>query len=374
MYNRNSVYSIYTYIYENPSKVTSVRPLSKVYVRTVQLTGGSTLIVSLPREWAKRAGVSKGSKLLVEVMPDNALRVTPYRGEAVERATSPEVTIEAEPWTEADVVAKRVISAYIAGYKVFRITYREPNVEAIQRLKEVVTSKMMNVVVTEESEKHATVRVVGGSPDLSIGEAAGLMARHLGYMFRELVRAARDGDRRALEAVQARDDEVDRVYIAVARRLTGLLLGESPLSGSGLGSLAEAIHYYHGLKAVERIADHVTGISRELSEMLLTEGRIDEDIARLMEDVGGIVSRTLSALTRLDVGAAEELIPSIESRRRTIGSLMREAGRTSLQRYAVLLSLSRVLGYCLDVIEDVYDIVTLGEVLRKRGQSVDRRQ
>ncbi|MFN4045999.1 MAG: AbrB/MazE/SpoVT family DNA-binding domain-containing protein [Acidilobaceae archaeon] len=43
-----------------------------VIVRRVQLTGKTTYIISLPKEWARSIGLTKGSRVFVEVLPDNS--------------------------------------------------------------------------------------------------------------------------------------------------------------------------------------------------------------------------------------------------------------------------------------------------------------
>ncbi|MEB3773468.1 MAG: AbrB/MazE/SpoVT family DNA-binding domain-containing protein, partial [Desulfurococcales archaeon] len=36
-------------------------------VRRVQVTGGGTYIISIPKEWVKMAGLSKGAEVSVEI-------------------------------------------------------------------------------------------------------------------------------------------------------------------------------------------------------------------------------------------------------------------------------------------------------------------
>ncbi|HDI74885.1 MAG TPA: AbrB/MazE/SpoVT family DNA-binding domain-containing protein, partial [Thermoprotei archaeon] len=44
----------------------------KYMLRRVQLTGGSTLIVSLPKEWVKSVHLKPGDYVVVMVQPDNS--------------------------------------------------------------------------------------------------------------------------------------------------------------------------------------------------------------------------------------------------------------------------------------------------------------
>ncbi len=56
-------------------------------VRKVQLTGKSSYVISLPKDWAKRHHVSRGSEVYVEEMPDGSLRIFPRAPSQREKTT-----------------------------------------------------------------------------------------------------------------------------------------------------------------------------------------------------------------------------------------------------------------------------------------------
>jgi len=49
--------------------------------RKVQLTGGSTLTISLPVKWARAAGIKHGDELSLVQRSDNSLLITPEKSE-----------------------------------------------------------------------------------------------------------------------------------------------------------------------------------------------------------------------------------------------------------------------------------------------------
>ncbi|MEM1619417.1 MAG: PhoU domain-containing protein [Fervidicoccaceae archaeon] len=338
-----------------------------LYVRRVQLTGRSTLIVSLPRDWARRAGVGKGSRVLIEVLPDNSLRISPSF-ERAERPRAPERVIDLRS-SSASAAAKALVSAYVAGYRVFRVLHDESGSTIAQTLRDLVSSKIMDVVVTDESSSGLTMRVVGSQLDLGIGEAVALAARHVSYMFRDLVEGMKRGDLSQLQSVRARDDLVDRLYLSLTRRLVAVLSGEVSPAEAGLESPAEALHYYHGFKALERVADHVASMAEEASKIALRGGSIGEDLVAMVEEASSIFSRAASALSKLDAGAALRLADEIESRRIEVRRLLESAAGGEAARYGLLMSLSRVLGYSLDMVEDVLDVLTLKELLKSVSEA-----
>jgi phosphate uptake regulator len=46
-------------------------------IRKIQRTGGSTFIVSLPKQWADRVGVTNGMNVGITIRPDGTLLITP---------------------------------------------------------------------------------------------------------------------------------------------------------------------------------------------------------------------------------------------------------------------------------------------------------
>ena len=51
--------------------------MSNSEIRKIQITGGSTYIISLPKSWAKEAGLSAGSRVALSCQPDMSLLITP---------------------------------------------------------------------------------------------------------------------------------------------------------------------------------------------------------------------------------------------------------------------------------------------------------
>ncbi|MEM4681561.1 MAG: AbrB/MazE/SpoVT family DNA-binding domain-containing protein, partial [Acidilobaceae archaeon] len=92
------------------------------FVRRVQLLGKSTYAVTLPKEWARLHGLTRGSKVFMEVMSDGSLRIKlapllhEYRASRYIKFSSNE---------EADQVFFEVASALISGYDFVIVSFNE---------------------------------------------------------------------------------------------------------------------------------------------------------------------------------------------------------------------------------------------------------
>ncbi|MEM0244856.1 MAG: AbrB/MazE/SpoVT family DNA-binding domain-containing protein, partial [Zestosphaera sp.] len=89
------------------------------YRRRVQVVGGSTYIVSLPKEWAKSLNLQHGTELVLEVMPDSTLKV--YLSDEAR----PEALLEEElkfDKSSVELFFIKLIASYVVGYDKIIIT------------------------------------------------------------------------------------------------------------------------------------------------------------------------------------------------------------------------------------------------------------
>ena len=56
--------------------------------RKLQVTGGSTIIVSLPKEWVKSNDLKKGDVVSLEELASGDLRLSPLQGPAMKQIVS----------------------------------------------------------------------------------------------------------------------------------------------------------------------------------------------------------------------------------------------------------------------------------------------
>ena len=107
-----------------------------IQLRKVQLTGGSTYIISLPKEWASDVGIKPGDYVQVIPQPDQTLLLVP--GEKVEEKS--EALIDAVSAKSPEEVVREFIACYLTGYDVIRLRFGKRVDEYKARLKDVMRS------------------------------------------------------------------------------------------------------------------------------------------------------------------------------------------------------------------------------------------
>lgn len=332
------------------------------YIRTIQLTGNSSLIVSIPKEWAKRNGLTRGSKVLLEIDKEGSLKVIPLeRHRRMEEPAVYEERIE-----NLSVSVKRLISAYIAGYDLLKIE-RGDNLDSktMDKIKRTLMSKTLDTMIIDEKPNAISLKILRSMYDMDMVESIGWLSRHLDYMFDDLIRGIEQRDAILLEKAKERDDLIDQVYLVLTRYLTGLLTGRYSLHTSKIETPSEALHYYHGFKVIERIADHVSNIAGSMIRALKSDLAIPDGLTDSLRSAKELVREALMAFSQLNEDTAKELVSRLDRALEGLAFAFKKELERDPYIYSVMMSLSRILSYSLDIVEITFDIAILKRYIKR---------
>ena len=91
-------------------------------IRKVQVTGGASFIISLPKEWARSQKIGKNDPLGVLIQEDGTLLITPkIPGREIQRQR----TFDVSPGMDPVFLFRLLIAAYIGGYSRIRLSAAE---------------------------------------------------------------------------------------------------------------------------------------------------------------------------------------------------------------------------------------------------------
>ncbi|HDS63629.1 MAG TPA: phosphate uptake regulator PhoU, partial [Methanofollis liminatans] len=124
-------------------------------IRKVQITGGSSYIVSLPKEWIKASRIGKNDPVGLIVQPDGTLLVTPKIDmEAVQRKK--ELRVNAT--TDQTYILRCLIGAYISGYTTIVLSAAGRLPPSIRLRVREFTQMAIGQEVVEETETSITIK------------------------------------------------------------------------------------------------------------------------------------------------------------------------------------------------------------------------
>ncbi len=336
--------------------------LGRITRRKIQLTGGSTYILSLPKEWAKTVGLTHGSEVSIDILPDYTLRVIPpyIKEKVIEKVKKIEISPES-----MDLGKLESISAYLAGYNTIRIEYKDGDFNSLRKMIEFTKNKAIGLEVLDEEANEITLYSVINTSALTMDKAIDKMMHTTRSMLEDVEKNMVHPDKEILKSIIERDNVVDKLFLLIMRQLNHLLLGELSPSQIGLKVMPELLYVVLSVKSIERIADHAVLISEKL---LRTSNKI-----MITDEIVGMFTKTKEAFINAIKGFKTKnkkytinvlsLIKELEKEEEKIRQ--NTVNLTAFPDIHLILdSIRRIRAYSLDIIESTINIITIRELLQ----------
>ena len=117
--------------------------------RKVQVTGGNSFVVSLPKTWVNDVGLRASDPVAVMVQPDSSLLIVPRRDIRV--SPKSEAILQSGQSQDKDFLLRHFISYYLAGYDTIRIALGKSDAALRGFIREGIRRKLVGVEINEES-------------------------------------------------------------------------------------------------------------------------------------------------------------------------------------------------------------------------------
>jgi len=269
-------------------------------LRKIQRTSGGTFFVCLPKNWAERNGIDRGSIVSVTETADGQLAINPKYG--VERAPQVAV-IKPTPLLDREIVEK-----YLLGYDIIRVEAKE-RISPIDR--ERVKQASSHLVGLEIIEEDYSKIVMQCLLEPSTFPPQKILRREYSIasgMHRDAVTALIEGDVHLAENVVARDNEVNRLYFLLVRVLRTVI--QNPGLSEKLGILPiDCLDYRLTASLVESIGDQSACIGEKVIK--LGEAKIAENLSQLVLKFHTVTyeshENAINAVFSRDVSMAESV-------------------------------------------------------------------
>ncbi|WIV67483.1 phosphate uptake regulator PhoU [Natrialbaceae archaeon AArc-T1-2] len=312
--------------------------------RKVQVTGGSTYTVSLPKSWATENDVSAGTT--VEFYPeDDALLLTPTSDTERQRGTLDVSDLEGERLTRA------VMTMYVSGFDVIALEAGRITTDQRSAIRDA-TQGLVGVEVLEETTDSVVIQDLLDSSELSIVNAVSRMRLIANSMLADALRALIENDDDIARDVIDRDDDVDRLWLVVSRIFRATL--RSPRAAEELGvSREDCFDYHSSARQLERVADHAAKIATLARKLEEIPGDVADALQALHDDAADVLEKSMDALFADDGAEANRLghealesVLEIDQHTRTIDDMLRDLEPVQAQSLGLIVdSLSRSADY-----------------------------
>ncbi|KXA92147.1 hypothetical protein AKJ65_07980 [candidate division MSBL1 archaeon SCGC-AAA259E19] len=336
-----------------------MRNKEKGEIRKVQLTGGSTYTISLPKKWMDKMELGAGEGMLIEEQ-GSSLLLSPAKLEREERRES---KMEVDPQESVDSINRKILSLYLVGYNVINITSSGDRLNSSQReaIKDFVRKKLVGTEIISESIEEISLRTLLSYSELSVKGALRRMYRVATSMQENAMTALEENDRELAKDVVEIDDEVDRFQMYLIREIKAAIQNPSLLDEIGLKTSRECLGYRLVSTSVERVGDHAATMAKNFLEM---ENPIDEDSLQKLKEINSlsnsILKKSVESLFDENYEEAEVVIQKlgkIYSLEEEMNQFLVEENPPEAMRIRLILeSMRRIAEYGSDVAEIVLNL------------------
>jgi len=335
----------------------------KEETRKLQITGGSTYVLSLPKGWVTQNGLDKGSQLLIRQEENGTLAVLPPELAKPERTD--EALIKVSPEDNSEALIRKTVSVYLLGYNIIHIRAKDQQEEVSSMQRNAVKTFARNMLVGTEivtdTSKDLTLQVLLSYPELSVPSALRRMTIITASMHKDAITALRNIDYQLAKNVRATDYEVNRFHLYIIRQLKMAIQNPRIITEIGLKTPKDCLGYRLVTKMVERTADHATNIAKKVQ---LLKKQLDEEFLQSIKEMNEVAissfETAIESLFRRDY----ELADSVISKANKIVSLEKKAllssKETDIEEAAnvrlVIESVRRIVEYSTDIAEIVLNM------------------
>ena len=328
--------------------------------RKVQFTGGSTYIISLPKKWISENQLKKGSFIKLREEEGGLLTIVPPDS-TVQKRTD-EAIIKVAHNEDTEIITRKIVSAYLAGYNWIQIKADKQQLSARQRheMKNFVRRMLVGTEIVTDTSTQLVLQVLLSYPELTVKSALRRMSIITTSMHKDALLGLMTNDSLLAKEVISNDNEVDRFDLYVTRLLKTAIQNPRISKDLGITSTKDCLGYRLVTKSVERTADHAVNIAENV--LALKSGLNQETLERI-EKMSSIAIKmfdtSMESLFREDYNSADTIIESIKE----ICALEKDAVASSqfcvedaASLRLIIESIRRTAEYSCDIAEIVLNL------------------
>jgi len=224
---------------------------------------GGSFLISIPKDWAKRNGVSKGDTVVVEELSERRLVIRP-----IEQSEGAPKEVEVDyPREDLTYVINDVTAAYLLGYDIIRVQGRMVMTrEDRERLKSTI-GRLIGLEIIDEDSKKMTLQFLLEPTGLTPERIAKRMMGIIEGMIKDTGDGVATRDPKVLALVAERDDELDRLYFLLVRAVRTAAMNQDVAQRFALTPV-EILDYRVLASFLESVGDTIAELSKKLAEEL----------------------------------------------------------------------------------------------------------
>jgi phosphate uptake regulator len=326
-------------------------------VRRLQMTGGSSYIITLPKEWVVALKLKKNDPLGIMAQPDGTLLISPR---VTEESPRKEMTFHIDKNYNESRLFRSLVAAYMSGYSAINISSKETLPPYVRSVVRKFVSMAIGQEVVEEKENFVLIKDLLNPTEMAFDKTVRRMYVVVRQMCADALFALKNGDLALARDVIGRDNDADRLGWLVARQYRLLLSNPGLAKKMGI-TVEESSAYFLTTRMIERIGDHAVKIAR--GAISVTEEKANPKLSKSVSLAGELALHILQGAAESflskDANKANRTIdevPKLEALCDDIDKLaLSKKGVVALATGNVAESIRRIGEYSRDISEKAID-------------------
>ncbi|MHB8566573.1 MAG: PhoU domain-containing protein [Nitrososphaerales archaeon] len=320
-------------------------------LRKVQEMGGATLLVSLPKEWARASSVQKGSVLSIENSGDGGLLIYPARSQ--DEHMDKEIVIDYPSKHSAEGTPNEITAAYLLGYDLIRIrgSHRISQKDRDSIIASV--KRLIGLEIVEEDAQGITSQFLVDKTAVEPSKIFRRISAIVRAMISDTINQLTYGESVQFHSVAQRDDEVDRLHFLLVRLIRSAVREPRTASKFGLSSI-DCLDYRVAASSLETAGDYAVELSDAIAKLGSMDTKTKKTFASISVMLESIEDNASRSFISRDFALAQKSFADYQRLELLISELREPEGRASV---GILHSLD-IIERILRCHRDIADLVS----------------
>ena len=241
---------------------------------------GSSILVSLPKEWIDANNLDKTNQVEIETNQNNLSIRT-----QLSKRPSKEIEIS-YPLPKGESIVPTITGAYLLGYDIIRIVSKSPISFSDRESVRGSMRRLVGMEIIDEDATNISVQFLLDETSVNPQNILKRMSSITLGMFSDVVSSLETGDKTNLETIANRDAEINRQYFLLVRLIRSTIM-DTRLAGIYNLENIDILDYRIAANTLEIAGDTVVELSESLIKSNLSKTELKKlyDFARDIEEI-----------------------------------------------------------------------------------------
>ncbi|HDD36138.1 MAG TPA: phosphate uptake regulator PhoU [Archaeoglobus veneficus] len=272
-------------------------------VRKLQLIGGSSYMISLPKEWIRIHNLSQGDEVILHV-DENYIRLFPKKyseSERIARAVVKEI-----PRHDEKFITRFVYALYIQGFDEITIRDKLLSPKFVNKLSEVVRS-LIGMEVIDATDNKVVLKCLATS-DFDVSGILKRMAQIIKGMMESIEENLRLKSSNEIDEIFKLEEDSDRLYLLAVRQEHRLV---KELSSP---SKWNELRFVLGIRIIAKLFEEIADLLKDLAiySAKVEERKLKNELILLLSSIDDTFKDAFDAYSSSDVELSDDVIKRVE--------------------------------------------------------------